>query len=65
MGFLYKRMKKQLSYDNGQSWKDAIPPEYIVGDLIDADSDCIPDGWVEDWEIVEDEYICEEDTSSN
>lgn len=42
MAYLYKRMKKQVSYDNGKTWKDVNPPEYIIGDLIDDNSDCTP-----------------------
>ena len=40
MAYLYKRMKKQVSYDNGKTWEDVNPPEYIIGDLIDNNSDC-------------------------
>lgn len=42
MAYLYKRMKKQVSYDNGETWVDIEPPEYIVGELIDDNSDCTP-----------------------
>lgn len=43
MAFLYKRMKKQISYNNGITWVDVDPPEYIVGELIDGESDCVPE----------------------
>lgn len=43
MAYLYKRMKKQVSYDNGKTWVDIEPPEYIVGELIDGESDCVPE----------------------
>ena len=43
MAYLYKRMKKQVSYDGGITWQDADPPEYIVGELIDGESDCVPE----------------------
>lgn len=35
-------MRKQVSYDNGKTWVDTDPPEYIIGDLIDDNSDCEP-----------------------
>ena len=42
MAYLYKRLKKQISYDGGITWQDVEPPEYIVGELIDDNSDCTP-----------------------
>lgn len=33
-------MKRQYSYDGGFSWHDYEPKEYIVGELINASSDC-------------------------
>ena len=63
MAYLYKRMRKQYSIDNGVSWIDSDPPEYIVGELIDANSDCIPTD--EKWVPVPfdpnnpNSYICE------
>lgn len=43
MAYLYKKMKKQVSYDNGITWQDTEPLEYIVGELIDGESDCTPE----------------------
>lgn len=34
----YKRMKKQYSEDGGLTWKDYIPYEYVIGELVEADS---------------------------
>lgn len=43
MAYLYKRMKKQVSYNGGITWEDTDPLEYIVGELIDDNSDCVPE----------------------
>lgn len=43
MAYLYKRMKKQVSYNGGITWEDVVPTEYIVGELIDDNSDCLPE----------------------
>ena len=43
MAYLYKRMKKQVSYNGGITWEDVVPPEYIVGEVIDDNSDCVPE----------------------
>lgn len=43
MAYLYKRMKKQVSYNGGITWEDTDPAEYIVGELIDDNSDCVPE----------------------
>lgn len=43
MAYLYKRMKKQISYDGGETWVNVVPSEYIIGDLIDDNSDCTPE----------------------
>ena len=43
MAYLYKRMRKQVSYNGGITWEDVFPLEYIVGELIDDNSDCVPE----------------------
>lgn len=55
----YKKMKKQVSTDGGQTWQDVIPYVYQKGVLIESDSpDCNNITWV----LVDDEYICEQTT---
>lgn len=37
----YKRLKKQVSVDNGVTWNDVTPAEYMTGELIEVNSrDC-------------------------
>lgn len=55
----YKKLKRQVSNDGGQTWQDMIPYEYIAGELIERDS---PDCNNVEWRTVSG-YICEENTT--
>lgn len=54
----YTRRQKYISTDGGLTFNPVTPPEYIKGQLIEADSvDCGAE--VITWVPVEDAYICE------
>ena len=53
----YKKLKQQISLDNGTTWSDVIPYVYEKGELIEHDS---PDCSDITWQLVFGQYICEE-----
>ena len=58
----YYKQKKQVSYDEGQTWQDVTPPEYQKGALYEEDSpDCTSPTVIYRWvnmDIATD-YICD------
>ena len=54
---LYRLKKRQVSYDSGATWQDVSTPQYMKGDLIEADSNICGYAVYTRW--VESGYTCD------
>lgn len=56
----YKKLKLQYSNGTGDVWKDADPPIYKAGELIEENSpDCGGVNTIYRWYALPDEFICD------
>lgn len=56
----YKKLKLQYSNGTGDAWKDADPPRYKAGELIEENSpDCGGVNKLYRWYALPDEFVCD------
>lgn len=56
----YKKLKLQYSYGTGDAWKDANPPRYKAGELIETNSpDCGGVNRLYRWYALPNEFVCD------